>query len=114
MTSSGRIAIANVVMAIGILPLAAWVAMLVNALEMLRTGEFGLPELMFAGVAGMVAYLFTLIVSGIGAIWAAALLRGAASVLARRVAKTLIAVTAAVLLAPWIVVLVLVVARMAG
>lgn len=114
MSPTTRISVANVFMAIGMLPLALWVAMLVNSLDLLRNGEFGLPELMFAGVAGMGAYLFTLVVSGAAATWAAVLLRRAPSAPARRFAKTLIAATAAVLLVPWVLVLVLVVARMVG
>jgi hypothetical protein len=113
-TATARISFANVLMAIGMLPLALWIAMLVSSLDLLRNGEFGLPELMFAGVAGMGAYLFTLVVSGASATWAALLLRRGPSIRARRVAKSLIAVTAAVLLVPWAVVLVLVVARMVG
>ena len=112
MNPTARITVANVVVAIGMVPLALWIAMLVNSLDLLREGEFGLPELMFAGVAGMGAYLFTLVVSGAAATWAALLLRRGPSPAARRIAKTLIAVTAAVLLVPWAVVLVLVVARM--
>jgi len=113
-TPTARISVANACMAIGMLPLALWVAMLVNSLDLLREGEFGLPELMFAGVAGMGAYLFTLVVSGAAATWAAVLLRRGPSAVARRFAKALIAVTAAVLLVPWAIVLVLVVARMVG
>jgi hypothetical protein len=113
-TATARISFANVLMAIGMLPLALWIAMLVSSLDLLRNGEFGLPELMFAGVAGMGAYLFTLVVSGASATWAALLLRRGPSIRARRIAKSLIAVTAAVLLVPWAVVLVLVVARMVG
>jgi hypothetical protein len=113
-TPTARISIANVLMSIGMLPLALWIAMLVSSLDLLRNGEFGLPELMFAGVAGMGAYLFTLVLSGASATWAAVLLRRGPSIRARRVAKTLIAITGAVLLLPWGVVLVLVVARMVG
>jgi hypothetical protein len=111
---TARIGVANAFMAIGMLPLALWIGMLVNSLDLLRNGELGLPELMFAGVAGMGAYLFTLVVSGAAATWAALLLRRGPSRPARRFAKSLIAATAAVLLVPWAVVLVLVVARMMG
>jgi hypothetical protein len=113
-TATARICVANALMAIGMLPLALWVAMLLSSLDALRNGEFGLPELMFAGVAGMGAYLFTLVVSGASATWAAVLLRRAPSPPARRFAKSMIAATAAVLLVPWAVVLWLVVARMIG
>jgi hypothetical protein len=113
-TTTARISFANVIMAIGMLPLALWIAMLASSLDLLRSGEFGLPELMFAGVAGMGAYLFTLVISGASATWAALLLRRGPSVSARRLAKALIAVTAAVLLLPWAVVLLLVIARMVG
>lgn len=114
MTGTTRVTLANVIMAAGMVPLGLWIAMLVNSLDLLREGEFGLPELMFAGVAGMGAYLFTLVVSGAAATWAAVLLRRGPSAAARRFAKALIALTAAVLLVPWAVVLVLVVARMVG
>ena len=110
MKSSTKLAVANGLMVAGMAPMMLWLAMLVDALDHLRTGESGLPELMFAGVAGMGAYLFALVVSGAGAIWAGGLLRGASD-LARRVAKILIAVTAGILIMPWGGVLALVVAR---
>jgi hypothetical protein len=108
--SSTKIAVANALMGVGILPMLLWFAMLVNAIDHLRSGEFGLPDLMFTGVAGMGAYLFTLVVAGAGAIWAGGIM-GSAGERARRVAKWLVAVTAAVLILPWGGVLVLVVSR---
>ena len=111
MKGSTKLAVASSLMGLGMTPMLLWLAMLVAAIDHLRTGEFGLPELMFAGVAGMSAYLATLVVAGAGAIWAALQLRGATAV-ARRVAKSLIAITAVILLMPWAVVLALVVARM--
>jgi hypothetical protein len=99
--SHGRkIAAANAVMAIGVLPMLGWLALLVRSVFRLRSGEFDLSDLMFVGVAGMGAYLFTLVVAGIGAIWAAGLVRGAEA-RARRVARVLVSVTAAVLQLPW-------------
>ena len=108
--SSTKIAVANALMGVGILPMLLWFAMLVNAIDHLRTGEFGLPDLMFTGVAGMGAYLFTLVVAGAGAIWAGGIM-GSAGERARRVAKWLVAATAGVLILPWGGVLVLVVSR---
>lgn len=110
---AAKLAIANAVMALGIAPMAAWFALLAASFDHLRTGDFGLPELMFAGVAGMTAYLFTLAVAGTGAIWAAVLLRREPAG-ARGTAKSLVAVTAAILVLPWVAVLFLVVARMVG
>jgi hypothetical protein len=109
--SSTKLTVASSLMAVGMLPMLLWLAMLVAAIDHLRTGEFGLPELMFAGVAGMTAYLVTLVVAGAGAIWAAVQLRGASRG-GRLVAKSLIAITAVILLMPWALVLTLVVARM--
>lgn len=109
--STTKLGIASAVMGLGMAPMMLWLAMLVSAFDHLRTGDFGLSELMFAGVAGMTAYLVTLVVAGAGAIWAAGQLRGASGA-GRGIAKLLIAITAAILLVPWAVVLVLVAARM--
>jgi len=106
-----RIAAANTVMAFGILPMLAWLVLLVRSVLRVEVGEFDLSDLMFVGVAGMGAYLVTLVIAGLGAIWAAALLRGA-SPRARRLARVLVSVTAAVLLLPWVGVLGLVLLRM--
>jgi sorbitol-specific phosphotransferase system component IIC len=110
---AAKLAIANAVMTLGMAPMVAWFALLAASLDQLRTGDLGLPELMFAGVAGMTAYLFTLLVAGTGAIWAAVLLRRE-SAGARRTAKALVALASAILLLPWMGVLFLVVARMFG
>jgi hypothetical protein len=110
MTPEARVLAANVVIVVGLLPTLAWLVMLPLALGTLRSGDFGLPDLMFAGVAGMGAYLFTFLISGAGAVWAAILARTAPRG-ARRAAKVLISITAAVLLLPWLAVLVLVAAR---
>jgi hypothetical protein len=109
-TNGRRIAAANTVMAFGILPMLAWLALLVRSVLRAEVGEFDLSDLMFVGVAGMVAYLLTLVVAGVAAIWAAALVRGA-SARARRIARILVSITAAVLLLPWAGVLGLVVLR---
>jgi hypothetical protein len=61
---STKLAVASSLMGLGMTPMLLWLAMLVAAIDHLRTGEFGLPELMFAGVAGMSAYLATLVVAG--------------------------------------------------
>jgi len=107
-TNGRGVAAANAAMALGILPMLAWFGLLVRSVFRVEVGEFDLSDLMFVGVAGMGAYLLTLVVSGLGAIWAAALLRGA-SLRARRLARILVALTAVVLLLPWAGVLVLVV-----
>ena len=88
MSHGRKIAAANAAMAIGVLPMLGWLALLVRSVFRLRSGEFDLSDLMFVGVAG------------IGAIWAAGLVRGAEA-RARRVARVLVSVTAAVLLLPW-------------
>lgn len=110
MKSAARIALANGLMGAGLAPMVLWLAMLANSMSYLRRGEFGLPDLMFAGVAGMGAYLFALLVAGAGAIWAATQVRAAATG-ARRIAKALILLTAAFLLLPWLAVGTLVAAR---
>jgi hypothetical protein len=109
-TKGRGIAAANAVMAFGVLPMLAWFGLLVRSVFRVEVGEFDLSDLMFVGVAGMGAYLVTLVVAGLGAIWAAALLRGA-SVRARRMARILVTLTAVVLLLPWAGVLVLVALR---
>jgi hypothetical protein len=110
-TNGRRIAAANAVMAFGILPMLAWFVLLVRSVFRVEVGEFDLSDLMFVGVAGMGAYLVTLVIAGLGAMWAATLLRGA-SLRARRLARVLVSVTAAVLLVPWVGVVGLVVLRM--
>ncbi|HXS50914.1 MAG TPA: hypothetical protein VN782_00135 [Usitatibacter sp.] len=109
-TNGRGVAAANAVMVFGILPMLAWLGLLVRSVFRVEVGEFDLSDLMFVGVAGMGAYLVTLVVAGLGAIWAAALLRRA-SVRARRVARVLVSLTAAMLLLPWLGVLVLVALR---
>lgn len=110
MKNGTRMAAANAVMAFGVLPMFVWFGVLVRSVFRLRSGEFDLSDLMLVGVAGMGAYLFTLVVAGAGAIWAANLVRGATD-RARRVAKVLVSVTAAVLLLPWGGVIALVASR---
>ena len=101
---------ANAVMALGVLPMIAWFAVLVRSVFRLRAGQFDLSDLMFVGVAGMGAYLFTLVVAGAGAIWATGLVDKASDA-ARRLTRVLVSVTAAVLLLPWGGVLALVMSR---
>ena len=110
MKTGTRIATANVVMVLGVLPMLAWLAVLVRSVFRLREGAFDLSDLMFVGVLGMGAYLFTLVVAGAGAIWATGMVREA-SAAARRVARIMVSVTAAVLVLPWGGVLALVVSR---
>ncbi len=109
-TNGRRIAAANAVMALGILPMLAWFVMLVRSVFRVQSGEFDLSDLMFVGVLGMGAYLLTLVVAGAGAIWAAGLVREASD-RARRVARFLVSLTAGVLILPWGGVLALVVMR---
>ena len=105
-----RIAVANAVMAVGVVPMLAWLAVLVRSVFRVERGEFDLSDLMFVGVAGMGAYLVTLVIAGAGAIWAAALVDDASDT-ARRIARFLVSLTAAVLILPWGGVLALVVLR---
>lgn len=110
MSQARRIAAANALMVLGVLPMLGWFVLLVRSVFRLRTGEFDLSDLMFVGVAGMGAYLFTLVVAGIGAIWTTALVRDAGA-RARLAARILVSLTAAVLLLPWGGVLALVASR---
>jgi hypothetical protein len=105
-----RIAAANTVMGLGVLPMLVWFGVLVRSVFRLRAGQFDLSDLMFVGVAGMGAYLFTLVVAGAGAIWAGGLVQGASDG-ARRIARFLVGLTAAVLLLPWGGVLALILSR---
>ncbi len=111
-STRGRgIAAANTVMALGVLPLLAWLGMLVRSVFRVESGRFGLSDLMFVGVAGVCAYLVTFVVAGAGAIWAAVLVRRGSTGRALRLARVLVSVTAAMLLIPWAIVLALVVLR---
>ncbi|HSN21707.1 MAG TPA: hypothetical protein VLS49_13580 [Usitatibacter sp.] len=110
MKNGTRIAAANAIMALGVLPMLAWFAMLVRSVFRLREGRFDLSDLMFVGVLGMGAYLFTLVVAGAAAIWATGLVSGASD-RARRLARFLVSFTAAVLLVPWGGVIALVLSR---
>ncbi len=109
-TNGRRIAAANAAMALGVLPMLVWFAVLVRSIFRVEVGQFDLSDLMFVGVAGMGAYLITLVVAGVGAIWAAVLVREATAG-ARLVARFLVSLTAAVLILPWGGVLALVVLR---
>lgn len=105
-----RIVAANTVMAVGVLPMLAWLGMLVRSIFRVESGQFDLSDLMFVGVAGMGAYLVTFVVAGAGAIWAAVLVRSSGG-RARRLARILVSSTAVMLLLPWAIVLALVVLR---
>lgn len=110
MANGAKIGTANAIMAAGVLPMLAWLAILVRSVFRFREGAFDLSDLMFVGVLGMGAYLFTLVVAGAGAVWATGLVRDA-SERGRRVARLMVSVTAAVLILPWGGVLALVVSR---
>jgi hypothetical protein len=113
LTDATKLRIASALMGVGIVPMMLWFAMLVNAIRALRVGEFDLSDVMYTGVVGMLAYLATLVIAGAGALWGLALRRGASEP-ARRIARNLTWVTAAVLLLPWIAVLGLMIARVMG
>ena len=110
MANGAKIGTANAIMVVGVLPMLAWLVILVRSVFRLREGSFDLSDLMFVGVLGMGAYLFTLLVAGAGAIWATGLVPRA-SERGRRVARLMVSVTAAVLILPWGGVLALVVSR---
>jgi len=108
-----RLKVASALMGVGVVPMMLWFAMLVNAVRELRAGEFDLSDVMFAGVAGMLAYLATLVIGGAGALWSLGLRRDAPE-RARRVARNLAWLVAAVLAVPWIAILGLVAMRALG
>jgi hypothetical protein len=108
-----KLKVASALMGVGVVPMMLWFAMLANAVRELRLGEFDLSDVMFTGVAGMLAYLSTLVIAGAGALWAIGL-RRAAPERPRRVARNLMWLTAGVLLVPWLAVLGLLGARMLG
>lgn len=110
MGNGTKIGTANALMALGVLPMLAWFGILVRSVFRLRDGSFDLSDLMFVGVLGMGAYLFTLVVSGAAAVWATGLV-SRASERGRRVARIMVSVTAAVLVLPWGGVLALVASR---
>jgi hypothetical protein len=109
-SNGSKIGTANAIMALGVLPLLAWFAILIRSVFRLREGAFDLSDLMFVGVVGMGSYLFTLVVAGAAAIWATGLV-DKASERGRRIARLMVSVTAAVLVLPWGGVLALVVSR---
>ena len=110
MTRVTKLRIASALMGVGVVPMMLWFAMLVNALRALRVGEFDLSDVMFTGVAGMLAYLATLVIGGAGALWSLGLRRDAPDA-QRRLARNLAWLVAAVLAVPWLAVLGLVAMR---
>jgi hypothetical protein len=108
--NGAKIGTANALMALGVLPMLAWFAILVRSVFRLGEGAFDLTDLMFVGVLGMGSYLFTLVVAGAAAIWATGLV-SAASERGRRVARVMVSITAAVLVLPWGGVLALIASR---
>lgn len=110
MTRATKLRVASALMGVGVVPMMLWFAMLVNAVRELRAGEFDLSDVMFTGVAGLLAYLSTLVIGGAGALWSLGLRRDAPDT-TRRVGRNLTWLVAAVLAVPWIAVLGLVVMR---
>lgn len=113
MTGATKLRIASALMGVGVVPMMLWFAMLVNAVRALGAGEFDLSDVMFTGVAGMLAYLATFVIGGAGALWALGL-RRQASEAARRLARNLTWLTVAVLALPWLVVASLLAMRAVG
>lgn len=113
MTGATRLKVASALMGLGVVPMVLWFAMLVNAIRALEAGEFDLSDVMFTGVAGMFAYLATFVIAGAGALWSLGLRREAPEG-ARRIARNLGWLTAAVLALPWLVVAGLLVMRAMG
>jgi hypothetical protein len=113
MTGAGKLKVASTLMGVGVVPMMLWFAMLVNAVRALRAGEFDLSDVMFTGVAGLLAYLATFVIAGAGALWSLGLRRDAPES-ARRLARNLAWLTAAVLALPWLAVAGLLVMRAMG
>ena len=95
---------ANALMGIGIAPIVLWLVFLGNAYIFASAGNAGLSDLMLLVVFGAVAYLATLVFAGIGALWAARILRRMAGPGPQLTTALLIA-TGIVLVLPWIGVL---------
>ena len=70
MERSGKLVAANVMMAVGLIPLALWLLFLANAAYYASRGNFGLSDLMITGMFGLIAYVAALLVAGGGALWA--------------------------------------------
>lgn len=113
MTRATKLKVASAVMGLGVVPMVLWFAMLVNAAREFRAGDFDLSDVMFTGVAGLLAYLSTLVIGGAGALWSLGLRRDAPDG-PRRVARNLAWLVAAVLLVPWLGVLGLMAMRALG
>jgi hypothetical protein len=70
MVTSGKLIAANVLMTLGLIPLALWFVFLANAVYYASRRNFGLSDLMITGMFGLVAYVIALLVAGGGALWA--------------------------------------------
>ena len=113
MTRTTKLKLASTLMGLGVVPMMLWFAMLVNAVRELRAGEFDLSDVMFTGVAGMLAYLATLVIGGAGALWSLGLRRDVPEG-SRRVARNLTWLVAVVLAIPWLAIAGLMVMRALG
>ncbi len=100
----------DVLMFIGLVPMALWVAlMLIQALTA-GVRSFDLTILMLAGISGVFAYLIACSVAGGSALWAFRRAKTAA-VPTTRLTKTLSTISACVIAAPWAFVAVRVITR---
>ena len=92
---------ANALMGIGMIPIAAWAVFLANAYIFASAGNAGLTDFVLVLVFGVAAYLATLVVAGIGALWAAHILRRMASP-GPQLTTVLLITTGIALVLPWI------------
>ena len=101
MDKASKLVAANVLMGIGIVPMAIWAAFLASVYVYAGSANTGLSDLTLLLLFGVVAYIATLAVAGIGAIWAARILRGMVGP-GPQITTVLLIVTGIALVLPWI------------
>ena len=107
---SGKIVAANVLMAIGLIPLALWFLFLASAAYYMGRGNLGLSDLMLMGAFGLFAYIAALLVAGGGAWWASLAMKRQPDV-RHTFTRALVRTTGVSLLVPWLMYLAMVVSR---
>ena len=90
----------NVVVVVGLLPLIVWAAFFIWHLPMISTAGAGY-EIYYVIWFGICAYLWTMIISGVGCLWADRVLRAVAGG-APRTTRALVQTTSVILVVPWV------------
>lgn len=90
----------DVLMFIGLVPMALWVALMLVQVLTVGSRSFDLTMLMLGGISGVFAYLIVCFVAGGSALWA--IRRAKTEVVPpTRLTKILSTTTACVMVAPW-------------